>query len=48
MGSCPILGLPVFACGKLQPIWQVSTYDASDIPSSPIHSHLLGAVATFG
>lgn len=31
-----------------QPVWQVLTHDASDIPSSPTHSHLLGAVAAFG
>jgi hypothetical protein len=31
-----------------QPIGQVLTHDASDIPSSPTHSHLLGAVAAFG
>jgi hypothetical protein len=28
-GVMSLLGLPVFACGKLQPVWQVSTYDAS-------------------
>ena len=31
-----------------QPVWQVLTDDASHIPSSPTHSHLLEAVAAFG
>ena len=31
-----------------QPFWQVLTHDASNIPSLPTHSHLLGAVAACG
>jgi len=45
-GDNSLLGLPVFPNG--QPIWQVLSHDASNIPSLPVHRHWLEAVAALG